>query len=100
MSGIVAKIQYSWLAHRDLEGIGDYIAEDLKSPVAALNTVNRIHDAIDRLADFRRAALCCLHTTKLPEIIVFWSAAVISHFIAWQTTQYLLTASSMAGGNI
>ena len=30
MSGIVAKIQYSWLAHRDLEGIGDYIAEDLK----------------------------------------------------------------------
>ena len=48
----MAKIQYSQLAHRDLEKIGDYIAEDLKNPIAALNTVNRIQDTIDRLADF------------------------------------------------
>ena len=48
----MAKIQYSRLAHRDLEKIGDYIAEDLKNPIAALNTVNRIQDAIDRLAAF------------------------------------------------
>jgi len=51
-NGIVAKIKYSRLAHRDLEQIGDYIADDLKNPIAALNTVNRIQDTIDILADF------------------------------------------------
>jgi plasmid stabilization system protein ParE len=37
---------------QDLEEIGDYIADTLKSPIAALNTVNKIQDAVDRLASF------------------------------------------------
>ena len=48
----MAKIRYSEAAIQDLEEIGDYIAETLKSPMAALNTVSRIQDAVDRLADF------------------------------------------------
>ena len=45
----MAKISYSNSAIQDLEQIGDYIANTLKSPMAALNTVNRIQDAIDKL---------------------------------------------------
>lgn len=48
----VAKIRYSAAAMQDLEEIGDYIADTLKSPIAALNTVNKIQDAVDKLADF------------------------------------------------
>ena len=46
------KISYSNAAIRDLERIGDYISEQLKNPQAALNTVNKIQGAIDKLADF------------------------------------------------
>ena len=46
----MADIKYSQVAKQDLEQIGDYVAMELKSPVAALNTVNRIQDSIDRLA--------------------------------------------------
>ena len=45
----MAKIQYSQAAKQDLEDIGDYIAMELKSPKAALNTINHIQDAIDKL---------------------------------------------------
>jgi plasmid stabilization system protein ParE len=48
----VAEISYSVAAIRDLEQIGDYIAKQLKSPGAALNTINKIQDKIDVLADF------------------------------------------------
>jgi addiction module RelE/StbE family toxin len=48
----VAKINYSGAATRDLEQIGDYIAEQLKNPSAALNTVNEIQGKIDTLAGF------------------------------------------------
>jgi addiction module RelE/StbE family toxin len=48
----VAKISYSNAAIADLEQIGDYIAEQLKSPLAALNIVNKIQDKIDSLASF------------------------------------------------
>ena len=46
------KIIYSTAALLDLEQIGDYIADMLKNPIAALNTVGKIQDAIDILADF------------------------------------------------
>ena len=46
------KINYSGAAIIDLEQIGDYIAQQLKNPQAALNTVNKIQDAIDKLANF------------------------------------------------
>ena len=48
----MTKISYSMVAIRDLEQIGNYIAEQLQNPQAALNTVNKIQDAIDKLADF------------------------------------------------
>lgn len=48
----MAEIVYSKRSIRDLDEIGDYIEETLKSPIAALNTVNRIQDAVDKLADF------------------------------------------------
>jgi addiction module RelE/StbE family toxin len=48
----VAKIVYSNRSIQDLDEIGDYIAETLKSPTAALNVVNKIQDIIDTLADF------------------------------------------------
>ena len=48
----MAKIIYSGAAIKDLEQIGDYIAQQLKSPQAALNTVNRIQDSIDKLDYF------------------------------------------------
>jgi len=47
----VAKIKYSHAAIEDLEQIGDYIATGLRNPIAALKTVNRIEDTVDKLAD-------------------------------------------------
>ena len=48
----MAKISYSKAAIEDLEQIGDYITEQLKNPQAALSTVNKIQDTIDKLAKF------------------------------------------------
>jgi len=48
----VAKIKFSQLAYLDLEQLGDYISENLHSPIAARNTVNRIQTAIDMLIDY------------------------------------------------
>ena len=48
----MAKISYSVAAIQDLEEIGDYIAYILKNPLAALNTVNKIQNTVDKLADF------------------------------------------------
>jgi plasmid stabilization system protein ParE len=49
---MVVEIKYSPAAAVDLDGIYDHIASNLNSPVAALNTVNKIQTAIDRLVDF------------------------------------------------
>ena len=46
------KIYYSPQASRDMDEIWDYIVLELQNPSAAENTVNRILDAIDQLADF------------------------------------------------
>jgi len=51
-NGTVANVFMSVEAERDLEQIGDYIAEQLKSPKAALNTIMKIKDSINKLADF------------------------------------------------
>ena len=48
----MAKVLYSPQALRDLEQIGDYIAKQLKNPIAAFNTVGTIQDKIDKLAMF------------------------------------------------
>lgn len=65
-SVIVIKIRYSAAAIQDLEEIGDYIANTLKSPKAALNTVNRIQDTVDKLADipFIGSLLSCVVKTE------------------------------------
>ena len=46
------KINYSKIALKDLEDIGDYIAKQLKSPKTALKTLIKIQEAIDKLYDF------------------------------------------------
>jgi addiction module RelE/StbE family toxin len=46
------RVRYSGAANRDLTQIGDYIADELKNPRAALSTLNRIQDAIDKLSEF------------------------------------------------
>ena len=46
----MAKINYSPLSMRDLQGIGDYIAEELQNPTAALQTIYRIQNTIDKLS--------------------------------------------------
>ena len=48
----MARIEYSPASIADLEQIGDYIANTLKNPSAALNTVNKVQDSIERLCDF------------------------------------------------
>lgn len=46
------KIQYSPIAMRDLDGIWDYITNELLNPSAAEDTVNGIMDVINGLEDF------------------------------------------------
>ncbi len=48
----MAKIVYAPAAIEDLEQIGDYISQTLKSPMSALNTVSKIQDTVDTLAEF------------------------------------------------
>jgi addiction module RelE/StbE family toxin len=48
----MVKIVYAPYAIEDLEQIGDYIALKLSSPMAALNTINKIQNTIDKLTDF------------------------------------------------
>ena len=49
---MAANVHYSDASKQDLEHIGDYIAQELKNPSAALRTVNDMQDTIDKLADF------------------------------------------------
>jgi addiction module RelE/StbE family toxin len=46
------EISYSGSAIKDLEQIGDYIAEQFKNLGGALNTVNKIQGRINTLNDF------------------------------------------------
>ena len=48
----MTKVKYSTAAKQDLEEIGDYIAQTLKNPIAALNTLRKIQDTVDKLTDF------------------------------------------------
>ena len=48
----MGKIRYSGAAKNDLEQIGDYIMSESNSPKAALNTVRKIQNSIDRLGTF------------------------------------------------
>jgi len=49
---MIAKIEYSPDAFSDLEQIGDYIEQELMSPVAAYNIINKIQDSIENLSIF------------------------------------------------
>ena len=46
------EISYSVTAKKDLEKFGDYIAEQLRNPQTALNTVNKIQATISKLTKF------------------------------------------------
>ncbi|MDR3365318.1 MAG: type II toxin-antitoxin system RelE/ParE family toxin [Clostridiales Family XIII bacterium] len=50
----MGKANYPKAAIRDLEQIGDYIANNLKNPAAALCTVEKIQDWAEALADLPR----------------------------------------------
>jgi len=47
----VGKVRYSQTSIADLEQIGDYIALTLKNPTAALNTLDKIQNKIEKLKD-------------------------------------------------
>lgn len=46
------RIEITYLAESDLENAGDYLAYDLKNPIAAENTVRGIRKQINSLMDF------------------------------------------------
>ena len=46
------KIHYSEAALIDLDSIWEYITFELKNPDAAINTVNGVMDAIERLSEY------------------------------------------------
>ena len=48
----MAKIEYSPDAFSDLELIGDYIEQELMSPMTAYNTITKIQDSIENLSIF------------------------------------------------
>ncbi len=61
----MTKIVYSPNAIADLEQIGDYIAETLKSPLATFNMVSKIQDSIDKLSDFPKLGSLLSSVTEL-----------------------------------
>lgn len=46
------KLFYSPLALQDVDGIRNYINEELNNPIAAASTINHILDNLDRLREF------------------------------------------------
>ena len=48
----MANIIYSKMAINDMNEIGDYISQQHKSPKAALKTIEKIQDAINKLTVF------------------------------------------------
>lgn len=48
----MSKVVYAPLAQQDLDDILTYIAEDLASPIAAVDTVTSVLDRVDLLATF------------------------------------------------
>ncbi|GHU44486.1 hypothetical protein FACS1894111_11830 [Clostridia bacterium] len=58
------KVSYSGTAIKDLEQIGDYIAEQLQNPQAALNTLHNIQDTIDKLSAFPHMGSLLADVTK------------------------------------
>ena len=80
----MTKISYSRTAIHDLEQIGDYMAEELKSPQAALNTVNRIQNAVDQLADF---PLIGAPLSSIVQIDTDYRFLVCGNYLAFYRTQ-------------
>jgi plasmid stabilization system protein ParE len=80
----VANISYSNAAIRDLEQIGDYIAERLKGPGAALNTVNKIQNRIDTLGDF---PLIGAHLSSIYEIATDYRFLVCGNYLVFYRPQ-------------
>jgi len=80
----VAKIKYSTVAIHDMEEIGDYIAERLKNPIAALNTVNKIQNAIDGLTEF---PLMGTPLSSIVEIDTDYRFLVCGNYLAFYNVQ-------------
>jgi len=79
----VAKIDYSPSAGQDLEQIGDYIKQELCSPAAALNTVNKIQDSIDNLSTF---PLSGAHLSSIVDVDTDYRFIVCGNYLAFYRT--------------
>ena len=80
----MAKIKYSTATIHDMEEIGDYIAETLKNPIAALNTVNKIQNAIGYLAEF---PLMGTPLSSIVEIDTDYRFLVCGNYLAFYRVQ-------------
>ena len=79
----MAKIDYSPSAQQDLEQIGDYINQELCSPAAALNTVNKIQDSIDNLSEF---PLIGAHLSSIVDVDTDYRFIVCGNYLAFYRT--------------
>jgi len=76
----MAKIEYSPDAFSDLEQIGDYIEQDLMSPMAAYNTVSKIQDSIENLAIF---PLMGVMLSSLADVDTDYRVLVCGNYLAF-----------------
>jgi len=67
-----------------MEEIGDYIKDELKNPIAALNTVNKIQNAIDNLAEF---PLMGTPLSSIMEIDTDYRFLVCGNYLAFYNVQ-------------
>ena len=76
----MAKIDYSPDAFIDLEHIGDYIEQELMSPIAAHNTISKIQDSIDNLSVF---PLMGTHLSSIADIDSDYRVLVCGNYLAF-----------------
>lgn len=76
----MAKVKYSHAALRDLEQIGDYIADNLKNLSAAQNTLDMIQGKIAKLADFPKIGV---HLSAYYEDVGGYRYLVCGNYLAF-----------------
>ena len=79
----MAKIEYSPMALLDIEEIGDYIEQEYKNPIAAINTVNSIQDTIDNLSIF---PLMGTKLSSIADIVTDYRFLVCGNYLAFYRT--------------
>jgi len=77
---MMAKIEYSPDAFSDLEQIGDYIEQELMSPVAAYNIITKILDSIENLSVF---PLMGMQLSSLADVDSDYRVLVCGNYLAF-----------------